>query len=276
MKTRSSFSFFVCVLLALFCFSCTTTRQQARIPSLGEEKLAWHAFVVRSQQVESSTGPYRITATFRYKLPDVSSTRVSALLWGNGRITTPYPLRLDLSAGLGTTVANIQETDQQFLAYSPEEKTAYHHPGKSSLLAFGVPVPFSLGDLSFILTGRAGKLFLPADASADTPPEYSGYTENGVLFTVQNAPLPGVLELAANGAILSWEGLAGNRWRIEFTTETTSPLLPIRVRISHPKGYEAIVTVKDLTKRQQPFTTQQMSLVVPSGTKRQELNQPNP
>ena len=274
-------------LLALFglfllCSACVTRApaptDSAPPPPLeehtpGEAKLAWYAFVARSAKVAETIGPFRLTASLRYTDESGSSTRISTLLWGNGNTADPHPLRLDLSAGIGTTVAAIREADRQFMAFVPDEKTVYvSEEGNRSLVSFGVPIPLTLADLTLLLTGRAGVLFLPPGVSADGPtPQFESITEKGVRFKLEKAPLAGILELERNGAPVSWQEMAEGGWLIAFENQEDNPLLPRRLKISHPKGYSAIIVMRELEKAGAPFTVTQLGLALPAGTARQRL-----
>ena len=266
--------------LCIFCAACAT--KSPPVPEVapptveehtpGEAKLAWYAFVARTAKVADSIGPFRLSTSLRYTDAGGGSTRIATLLWGNGDTVHPHPLRLDLSAGIGTTVAAIREADRQFMAFVPDEKTAYiSEEGNRSLVSFGVPIPLTLADLTLLLTGRAGVLFLPPNVAADATPPFESITENGVRFRLDSAPLAGFLELARNGAPLSWQELAEGGWHIAFESSETDPLVPRRIKISHPKGYSALIVVRELEKAETKFTAAQLGLTLPAGTARKKL-----
>lgn len=241
-----------------------------------EEKagLIWHSFSVKASNAEGLSGPFRIAANLRYSDETGENTRVSALLWGNGKQNSPYPLRLDLVAGIGTVVAKIQEDADKFTAYSPDEKTAYTHAGdNSSLTSFGVPIPLTLGDLTLLLTGRCGRLFLPVGPrSVDVPP-FMNLSDNGASFTLAGARLPGILELSSSGAPLKWRELKEDGWVIGMEPSKKNPLQPEKLRISHPLGYSALITVKEVSRVSPPYNSAQLHLALPPGTKVKAMEQ---
>lgn len=225
---------------------------------------AWSAYAARVQVEENAARPFRLSATLRYTDAKGESTRVSSLLWGNGR--TPYPLRLDLTAGVGSVVAKIRESKEQFTAYNPDEKTAYSHTRENrALSAFGVPIPLTLHDLSLILTGRGGALFLPPVGEAPAATASAG----GYVYVVRNAPLSGLLELSKEGYPLSWKQEGG--WSLTFTPESDNPMQPHELRISHPQGAQAVITVRDLSFPLMPFDAARLDLALPPGTQQKEL-----
>jgi len=233
----------------------------------------WQRFMSRSNTAEGMTGPFRINANLRYTDSAGKNTRVSSLLWGNGQPDAPYPLRLDLLAGVGTVVAKVHEDATRFTAFVPDENTAWVHEGNAQTLAsFGVPIPLSLSDLTMLLTGRSGLLFIPApmQANASVPSEHM-LIENGARYIVPDARLPGVIELSESGAPIAWRELKPDGWSIEFEPDAVNPLLPIRLRISHSQGYSALIVVREIARVSPPYSTSQMSLVLPPETQRKAL-----
>jgi len=242
-------------------------------PSLPEAKpddnaaQIWQRFTARANSAEGMTGPFRISANLRYTDSAGKNTRVSSLLWGNNQADSPWPLRLDLLAGVGMVVAKVHEDATSFTAFSPDENTAWVHEGGAQTLAsFGVPVPLSLSDLTLLLTGRSGLLFIPTAM----PSEHT-LTANGARYTVPDARLPGVIELSESGAPIAWTELKPGGWSIEFEPDEVNPLLPTRLRISHPQGHSALIVVREIARVSPPYSTAQMELVLPPKTRRKAL-----
>ena len=263
------------LFLLLFCSACSLHQGGVK-PDLGSGKpesgdkatQLWQRYTARAMAAEGMTGPFRVAANLRYTAASGESTRVSSLLWGNGKADSPYPLRLDLLAGVGTVVAKIREDSGNFLAFSPDEKTAYTHARDDrTLVSFGVPIPLTLGDLTLLLTGQGGRLFLPTGTRTDSgvPPEHS-LTENGASYLITGAPLPGILELSDTGAPTAWREQREDGWSIELEPGEENPLQPRKVRMSHPKGYSAIIIVKEISRVSPPYTATQMDLALPPGT----------
>ena len=125
----------------------------------------------------------------------------------------------------------------------------------------------ALDDLTLLLTGHGDKLFLPAGTRTDSgvPPEHN-LTAEGASYLINNAPLPGILELSDTGAPIAWREQRADGWRIEIEPEDENPLLPRKLRISHPKGYSALILVKEVSRVSPPYTTTQMDLPLPPGT----------
>jgi hypothetical protein len=247
--------------------------KQPKMPDAASPRQTWQAFSSRVNAADEDYSAVRLSASLRYTAKEENSARVSALLWGNGNVASPYPLRLDLSAGIGAVVASIREDENMFAAYNPKENTLYTHPrGELTLVSFGVPIPLTLSDLTLLLTGHGGRVFLPADPSArSSAPSGAAASARGVFFPIDDAPLPGILEIDPEGAPLSWREPGGNGWIIEFEPDSENPLRPHKLRITHPEGYEAIIVVREITSPDAPYTANQMELAVPPGALRKSL-----
>lgn len=234
----------------------------------------WEAFQARAASATFLSGPFRISGTLRYTDDKGETQRVSSLLWGNGKAATPYPLRLDLLAGVGTVVAKVREDKNSFLAYVPGEKRAYLMEGEDRTLAsFGVPVPLSLGDLTQLLTGLPGALFLDRNAEEKAPgaPEYV-LTGRGAVFQIPGAPLPGMLELSESGVPLGWKEKGGKGWSIALEPGGKNPLQPQKARVLHPAGYSALIVVKEIARVSPPYSPDQMGLDTPPDTEVERLD----
>lgn len=272
MYMRIMHRIFLVLPLLLLCFAC--------VPSptpMGDEKAlqTWERYTARAKAAEINTGPFRVSGTLRYTGYDGQSTRASSLLWGNGDLESPYPLRLDLIAGVGNVVAKIREDQNSFLAYAPNENVAYAHDcGLNSLVSFGVPIPLTLSDLALLLTGRSGALLLPYVKNGMPPmPEEYTRTEKGFSYAVHVASLPGRLEINDAGAPISWTEFREGGWTMGFDPRDDNPSLIRRLRISHPDGYSALVVVREFERLPKAFSADHLSLVLPKGTETRALEE---
>ena len=259
-------------MLALFCAACSVTQTKGGADNEAARQ-TWERFTARAKAAEINTGPFRVSGTLRYTGHDGQSTRVSSILWGNGSLDSPYPLRLDLLAGVGNVVAKIREDRSSFLAYVPDENTAYtHERGLNTLVSFGVPIPLTLSDLTLLLTGRSGALFLPYTESGMSPmPETYTRTEKGFSYVIRDAMLPGRLEISTSGAPVSWSEYRDNGWTITFESRDDNPLLLRRLQVSHPKGYSALIVVREFERLPKAFPPEHLSLALPRDVDMRDL-----
>ncbi|MDR0828009.1 MAG: hypothetical protein LBN33_09080 [Desulfovibrio sp.] len=254
-------------LLLLMLNACTFMQDTAPpdlTPPAGSEAdraaQAWEKFAARVTKAVALSGPFRIAGNMRYKGEDGKNNRVSILLWGNGKANSPRPLRLDLLAGIGIIAAQIREDSQNLVAFIPEEKTAYTHSGENrAASSFGVPLPLSIGDLALLLTGCQGELFL--GKTGKMPRDYVA-TGQGFLFTLEKSGLEGRLELSESGLPLLWKE-EGPGWSLDIEYENDKPA---RLRVAHPRGYSALVVVKEMERVSPPYSPEQLALILPEGT----------
>jgi hypothetical protein len=270
-----------CCLLLCLSAACTVPKElpdlEPRAPQLSDEQQAgriWRAFSHRFAGLEGMGGPFRITTGLRYSDPQTRNTRAEALLWGNGGPGNPWPLRLDIRAGIGTVAAKAREDQNSLIAYVPDDNTAYVQTGEQrSLAAFGTPIPLDLADLGLILTGRSGTLFLPAGANAATPPPWSAASEDSADFRLDSARLPGIVILGASGLPLAWRESREGGWSMAFTYSADEPDRLEKLRIAHPQGYSALIVVKDVARPAAPFSSAQLALPLPPGVAKKLMHQ---
>lgn len=276
---------FALLLLLLLCSACVTRqpapssgpssggKAPAPTQSVDKAESLWQRYAVRAAAAEGMNGPFRVAANLRYSANSGESTRVSSLLWGNGKKDSPYPLRLDLTAGPGVVVAKIREDEKNFLAFAPDEKTAYTRNGDDKALeSLGVPIPMSLGDLALLLTGRSGRLFLPSVISSDSgAPSERTLTATGASYRLSGVRLPGVLELSETGVPSTWREHQPNGWSMVFEPSEENPLRPRKIRVSHPKGHSALIVVREMSRVSPPYTASQLQLTLPPGTEKKVL-----
>ena len=262
---------FTALFLVLLTTACGTRQLQHKA---GPEATAWQGYVARATAAEINTGPFRVSANLRYTSKE-QSTRVSSFLWGNGSLESPYPLRLDLIAGVGNIVAKIREDNEQFMAYTPDQNLVLYHPKDSrTLVSFGVPIPLTLSDLVLLITGRAGALVLPPKTTTATPaPTDTVPTENGFLYPVANSRLGGFIEINKIGNLVSWRQHQTSGWIITFDASDDNPLQPKRLKVNHPNGYQAIIVIKDIERMPAPYPKEQLDLAMPEGVEFRQLEE---
>lgn len=265
----------LCLLLSALTWGCATGTSTAPEMLPFSPQDAWHRFQAVAHMGEAAAGPFRVSANLSY-VTKQGSQRVSVYFWGNGSHATPYPLRLDILAGPGNIVGKVREDEDDFLAYAPGEKTAYTHSGgRLNLLAFGVPLPFSLADLSLLLTGQYNLLFINENAAGRTMPvpAATAAPPEALMFRLRSARLPGDLEINSSGLPVSWAEPGGKGWsmEIEYWDESTRTT-PRKIRLTHSQGAEATIIVRDLA-RPDPFAAGQLDLLLPPDTIQKPLKE---
>jgi hypothetical protein len=198
------------------------------------------------------------------------------------------PLRLDVRAGIGTMLALMREDNGGLLAFYPRDLRAYAHSDPvigAQLL--GLPFPFSLRDLALVLCGHFGTLV------PQTPDAISVISGGGFAFSYSTGPVR-LLVLDQYGRPERMEGqlskyfraqveregqpVSGPRaWSIKFSgypEDSGDPVGPATVlTLTLPKGDSAVLRVRALQARQEPWQTKSLALILPAGTSFMSLEQ---
>ena len=238
-RLSAPFRLILAALLVLSLQACATrgTEIGTSAPS-DASNAAWQAYQGYAYARASDHDPYRLSGSLRYGSQG-DTRRVETLLWSNGYL----PIRLDVMAGIGALVARIQETQDSFTAYAPNENKAIVHKGPQRVqLNFGRPVPFSLRDFSSLMRGRFHEVFGAAE----------GLNPRALL------------ELRPDGLPVRWSAEKG--WVMDITYDDGNPPLPYKFKLTHPDGYSAILLVKDRQKPNAAFRDDQLALELPAGT----------
>ena len=237
--------------LALLCACARQPVLETSPENLAVLEQRWQKFAAVSSADKSD--PYRLQLSLRFGT-EGDTRRVTALFWGNSQ----RQLRLDVMAGVGTTVAKILEDGQHFLVYSPSENKAYFYQGAAKpLLQVGVPVPFNLVHLADLLNGRYTAVF-------GNQFDKTAFSADGkALYDLQGQP-GGRLIINEQGLPVEWQEQAnGKGWSMEILYSDDPRPLPRRLNLAHSNGKRAIVLIKEREKVSQPFTKEQMALTLP-------------
>lgn len=226
----------------------------------------WQEFVKLSKEAEKQATPYNALINFRYKTPD-EGHRVSAYTWGNGNPKSPYPIRMDLQSAAGTIAAKILEDETNFLIYDTESKEAYTDKALSNaLLRMGIPVPFSLSELTNLFNAHYQRFFFTAGQSS-MPAFVYGSTDASML-SINKGKRAGTITIDRDGRPVFWKELREKGWEMEISYKYDSPLPgPHTIKIKHPRGYSATLVLRSYSALKKKFTAEQLALPLPEGTK---------
>lgn len=217
-----------------------------------------------------------VRASLLYSTPQ-RGNRTDVQLYGEYAL----PLKLDVRAGLGTMLALMREDNAGLLAYYPDKKKAYAHSDPvigAQLL--GMPFPFALRDLAMVLSGNFGSLIPPE------PDAIRALASGGFALSYSKGPVR-LLVLDRYGRPERMEGplsqhfktqaeregqpVSGPRdWSLAFSgypEEDGDPIGPATIlTLTLPKGESAVLRVRALTPRQEPWNDKALSLPLPAGS----------
>ena len=260
---RSIYPAVLCLALATLA-ACARPTETARIPAdFTAAKEIWTRFMNASARTEAASGPFRMNGTLYYS-GNEESQRVLVYFWGNGDKEAPLPLRLDILMGQGSVMAAVNEDSRGLFIHVPQDKAVYY-AADNNLLAFDVPVPFSLADLAALVTGCYSPLFASPDRKTAPPLRNAAQGEDGtIMYTIADAPLAGKISIDANGLPHTWTD--GKDWTltIEYWPDSTRPI-PRKLHMQHTGGRQAMLIVRTL-EHTEPFTSEQLQLTVPPET----------
>lgn len=236
------------ILVFLFCFITACASKQTSLQNdSGNAGIVFKKLEKISE--ENSGRPYRFQLSLRFG-QEGDTRRVTGMMWGEKR-----NIRLDLMAGVGASVAMISDFGDQFLLYSPQENRAYSHKGNNKpVLRIGSPLPFNLPELADILTGNYAAVF-------GNIANYTG-TENGCYSFALADGIKGEMVLNSDGLPLFWQK---NDWKMTIAYEKNETL-PQSLRLINANGKLAVLMIKEREFPKKPFTDEQMTLSLPSGT----------
>jgi len=239
-----------------------------RIPPglmLDTPKEAWSAF--RQHYCVRPEGEgMRVRASLYYSRvePTKRTNRTLISLWGD----FDGPMRLDVSASIGTLLAHIREDKSGLLAFYPEDGRAYAH--KNSVLGatrLGMPFPFSLAELAHALTGDFTKLAPRRYDKAETKGGDFTYTfSKGLTRRIVLDRLGRPVRLAG---VTSRSPENGRQWvftidRFDDAPEGQAPL-PDKLTLSLDNGERGVLHIKSRELMLAPWPARSLTLELPEG-----------
>ena len=242
---------------------------------------AWSAF--RAVYLHGTGGAegLLVHASLYYSAPRggvVRGNRTVVDLWGDfGR-----PLRLDVRAGIGTSLAFLREAGDGLTAFYPGEKRVYFTHGDPARGArrLGLPLPFSLDDLARVLAGSLDTLV------TDRSPDMEA-TADGFVYRLASGPVRG-LTLDETGRPVLMEGpveVAGadgaeeeGIWRLRLDkypdADEPDPWLARRLVLELPGNRRGVLHIMDRELRLDRWEQGALRLTVPDGVETVPLDRP--
>ena len=252
--TRHALLAVLALTLAAGLWGCAHGRGAAPAPPADG---LWRTFEQRRADADDAAG---ILATASLHYADAGkSHRLTLKLWG----APALPLRMDLAAGVGTTVAMLLEESTGWTGYFPSEEAAYAGPDALfGQQALGMDLPFTLRELAGMVTGTyAGFAPISYETGEPAPDESARY-----VF----APVGPVtrMTLDAQGRPVVFAGrLHGRKWTMTLSRHRETPSAPPgRIDISMEPDTRATLRIKRLERRTTPWPGTALKLPLPPGT----------
>lgn len=253
---------FLVAALCLTCLSACSGRPALPPVPESEAEGRWQAFEnlsVRPARASVLSGSLRFG-------PVNDTRRVTYLLWSNGR----PPVRLDVQAGVGPTVAKVLAVHDQVLLFLPEDGKAFtgaDDPDKA-LRSLGLPLPLGLADMAAFLDGRYAEAMGSPQveayhAAADKP--------DHVVYRVRSSRGRSDVTLSPQALPVRWKQNPGWDVRLDFDEHSR---LPRKIEGILPGGYGTVRSEEDtcrmvllIRERRQPepFSAEELQLTLPDG-----------
>ncbi len=226
------------------------------LPNMEEQEGRWKKFIQRSIEEK----PYALQGSFRFG-DSKNTNRVNYIFWSNGAV----PLRLDVMAGVGASIAKILESKERILMYFVQDKQAIlmdNFDEMNPLVSLGMPVPFSFYEMSLLLRGGFNQVLqdihLDSVKSKKSKTDYKKYT-----YYFSSLKMDGLVQLNKDGLPVHCE--INNEWAFDIVYDDTAKL-PSRVVISSLlDDYRAILLVKERSYPKE-YTEEDLRFPLPDGT----------
>lgn len=232
-------------LAAALFFGCAPPQ----IPVERPPEVVWNKFTLDWERIAPDQS-FLIRASISYDSPG-RSHRVQSSLWGY----TDYPIRMDLSAGFGQTIAMWHEDEQSWQAYFPGENTMYiHTDGSEGASILGYPTPFDLQQTVKILLGDFKEFIPEAYFKAETH-------DGGWKYYFREHQVENIV-LDQDGSVSS---VSGRGWKVEFSARKNEGLFPYysRIDIQLSERQRALVRIKSVELGGQQWDEKQLELKIP-------------
>ena len=244
-------------LTALVLLAAACARHAPQAPPTPADGL-WQAFG-QSRLAASQSGPaLSARASLQYSGPKRNS-RVLLKLWGD----LGYPLRLDVEAGIGASIAMLREDAKGLTAYFPQSGEAMvSADARRGLWPLGLDAPLSLADLAGLVAGTYDGLAPQAYASA----EPSG--EGGWTYGFQGPGPLATLTLDARARPVAMTGAwADSPWEMVLSGHDGEGRTAQKMTLERPPDTRVVIRIKENERRHAPWPPEALALELPPGTR---------
>ncbi|MFH1915084.1 MAG: hypothetical protein ABIK45_12535 [Pseudomonadota bacterium] len=261
----------------------------ARLPVMADPDAAW-ATMRRDSCAPPAQPAILAKGSLYYTrvVPARRTNRTQFSIWGD----FDGPMRLDVAAGIGTSLAHIREDNDGLTIFYPEQKTAYTHADPVlGATRLGMPFPFSLALLARVCAGDFAGL-VPETFELGTP-EGAGFTyavthrltraDGGTGTTgvdrigLDRAGRPVLVKgtVAAARTGVDGAGAARRSWRLEINTYEEGgarPPLPGRLTLSMDDGETGVLRISTREFKVAPWPARATGLELPEDTRLYRLD----
>lgn len=254
---KNGWRIFILFVATAVLAGCATTNTA---PPNTQAHGVWQKHQQRQATLANRASAFNASASINYVSPHRKG-RLTMRMWGNSEL----PLRLDLSAGFGTTVAMWREDSTGWTGFFPTDEVAYHnHDVRTGLRMAGLDFPFSLQELSQLISGSYQSI-IPKEYEAVEQAPDGRWT-----FFFAPGQIVNTMTLDAQGKAMLFAGrLQGRKWSLTLDRYTLEGEIETarKLTLALSPGVSAVVRVKKFVPRDTPWPEDGLSLVLPPGTR---------
>ncbi len=193
---------------------------------------------------------FLISASVTFITPG-QRNRVQSTLWGR----IGYPIRMDLSAGFGQTIAMWSEDEHFWEAYFPGENIKYlHHDGSMGASILGYPTALDLRQTARVLLGAFDEL-IPENFHEVR--SYNGMWE----YYFQDHDVRSMI-IAQDGSVSS---ITGQGWMVELSARRDEESFRYysRIDMQLSEKERALIRIRSIRIDDQQWDEDQLVLNIP-------------
>lgn len=257
----------ICMMCVVLFLSACSSKQRYSVSAPSSQATAvvvktdaitlWEQFILL-KPISLSPKPYVLSGSLRVGYPN-ELRRVTYIMWSNGDL----PLRVDFQAGVGASIASIEESTNQLRVFLPQNDAAYVLDSKDThkfLQHLGISVPFNFKELSVLLRGRF-EVFSDAELLDIIINEETEDLTDRYLYIVKLPKL--FLEIRLNNKAMPVYFKINKEWELAVAYDDTD--LPYKLTFhSLVSEYKGIMLVKDREIKKE-FTPDNLEVKFPAG-----------
>lgn len=243
-------------LMSALVAGCAVRQPTPRLDATSAE--TWARFQETRQASDALPDAFSLSASLYYSA-EGRTNRTILDIWGN----RAYPLRLNIRAGIGATLAHMREDEDGLMVFYPSELKAFFHPdSRAAMPTLGLDLPFNLHDLSTLLIGQGSRL---------VPAEYVSARLEGqeYVFAMPSGSAIAEVRLLPDGSLSGLAGRGKRPWRIDIEGYRRIPegvSCPERLAMSVPSRQDATLRLRALSFRREPWNPKALELALPPQT----------
>ncbi len=251
---------FLAVLGALVACSgllcgCAKPPREAAVPTGAGVERVWATLT-------SSPAPPARAFLFKSSLNSITPQGMNRLtfdLWGN----FGYPVRLDVKAGIGATIALWREDATGWLAYYPGQNVTYQGEADHLAEPDSQRLPLSLRELALLLSGRIGAV-LPAGYS-----DWKLGEQGRIRYLFNQEERLSELALDSSMRPLLLTGSHPEPWSLSFDSwdDAHDPIQPVKMTLRFQKDSRHVLRVKQAELRDREWSLDALALTPPEDSR---------